>query len=69
MNIQNVELGNDEIRFIECKFTVESDEMLGGDWEKNIGGTRKETRITFDGYCSKEMYDELANAVRKVVGE
>lgn len=58
---------NADIRFIECKFTVESDEALGGDFEKNIGGSRKKTRINFDGVCSKELYIELANAIQKVV--
>ena len=52
---------NADILAIESKFTVESDEM--------IGGVRKKTRITFEGFCSKELYLELASAVRKVVGE
>lgn len=60
---------NADILAIESKFTVESDEMMGGDWEKNIGGARRKTRITFEGFCSKELYFELASAVRKVVGE
>jgi len=60
---------NADVRFIECKFSVASDEMTGGDWEKNIGGMRKKTRIDFDGFCSKELYGALANAIKKVVGE
>ena len=69
MTADNIVLGDSEIKFTECKFTVESDESLGGDFEKNIGGSRKRTRITFDGYCTKELYDELAKAIGKVVGE
>ena len=61
--------GDCEIKFIECKFTVEGDESLGGDSESNIGGSRKRTRIAFDGYCTKELYDELVNAIGKVVKE
>ena len=69
MNIQNIQLDDGEIRFIECKFTVEGDEMLGGDYEKNYGGMRKKSRISFEGCCSKEMYDVLADSIKKVVGE
>lgn len=69
MNADNIVLGDSEIKFIECKFTVESDEGLGGDFERNIGGSRKRTRITFDGYCTKGLYDELTKAIGKVVGE
>lgn len=37
MNEDNIVLGDRGNLFIECKFTVEGDEMMGGDWEKNIG--------------------------------
>lgn len=69
MDIQNIQLGDGEIRFIECKFTVEGDETQGGNFEMNIGGVRKKSRISFEGYCSKEMYDVLADSIKKVVGE
>lgn len=69
MNADNIVLGDCELKFIECKFTVENDEGLGGDFESNTGGSRKRTRITFDGYCTKELYDELAKAIGKVVCE
>ena len=68
MDIPTIDM-NADVHFIECKFSVESDEMTGGDWERNIGGMRKKTRIDFDGFCSKELYGELANAIQKVVGE
>ena len=34
---------------VECKFTVETREGLGGDFERNTGGSTKEKRITFRG--------------------
>ena len=52
----------------ECKFTVESREGTGGDFERNVGGSRKEQRVTFEGYASPEMCDALIAAIGKVVG-
>lgn len=69
MNTENIQIGDGGIRFIECKFTVEGEETLGGDFERNIGGTRKKSRISFEGYCSKEMYDVFADSIKKIVGE
>ena len=57
----------DEIKFIECKFTVENNEGLGGDFEKNIGGSQKRRRIAFEGYATAELYAALIEAVQKVV--
>lgn len=50
-----------EILFVECKFTVEGEETLGD--------AMKESRISFEGYCPREMYDALADSIKKVVGE
>ena len=51
----------------ECRFTVESREGLGGDWERNVGGTHKERRVTFDGYASNALIDALIGAIAEVV--
>lgn len=51
----------------ECKFTVESTVNIGGDWERNIGGTHKQKRVTFDGYASHELYAALIDAIEEVV--
>lgn len=56
-----------EYRFVECKFTVQSREGLGGDWERNTGGATKEKRITFEGYATPELYASVMDAVKKVV--
>ena len=69
MNVENIQLGDGEIRFIECKFTVEDEEALGGDFERNTGVGRKKSRISFEGCCSKEMHDALVYSIKKVVGE
>lgn len=61
MNIQNIQLDDGEIRFIECKLTVEGEEALGEAWKKS--------RISFEGYWPREMYDVLADSIKKVVGE
>lgn len=51
----------------ECKFTVESDSCVGGDWERNTGGAHDRKRISFDGYASSEVYAALIGAINKVV--
>ena len=56
-----------EYRFVECKFTVESREGLGGDWERNTGGATKEKRIAFEGYATPELYASVMDAVKKVL--
>lgn len=61
MNADNIVLGDSEIKFIECKFTVEKGEEFG-----NI---RRKLRINFDGYATKELYDELTKAIDKAVDE
>lgn len=62
-----MQVGEPEYRFIECKFTVESRECLGGDWAKNIGGANKEKRVTYDGYATNELYAALIDAIGEVV--
>ena len=57
----------DECKFIECKFTVESREGVGGDWERNVGGASKDKRITFDGYATGDLYAALIDAIGRVV--
>ena len=57
----------DEARFIECKFTVEAKTGNGGDFEKNIGGSMENKRITFEGYADQNLYATLAAAITKVV--
>lgn len=64
--LNTIEVGEPEYRFIECKFTVESRECLGGDWAKNIGGAKKEKRVTFDGYATNDLYAALIDAIGKV---
>lgn len=56
-----------EIKFIECKFTIDSREGMGGNWERNIGGSTKEKRITFDGYVNQDLYAALISAIGEVV--
>lgn len=51
----------------ECKFTLESRDGMGGDWERNVGGATGEKRVTFDGFASPELYDALIDVMRKVV--
>lgn len=67
--LNTIEVGEPEYRLVECKFTVESMEYLGGDWAKNIGGANKEKRVTFDGYATNELYAALIDAIGKVVSE
>lgn len=57
-----------EFKFVECKFTVESDSCVGGDWERNTGGAHERKRISFDGYASSEVCAALIGAINKVVG-
>lgn len=61
MDAENVQLGDVEILFVECKLTVEGEEALGEAWKKS--------RISFEGYWPREMYDVLADSIKKVVGE
>lgn len=56
-----------ELMAFECKFTVESRGGVGGDWERNIGGTQSEKRIHFEGYASPALYDALIGAITEVV--
>ena len=51
---------------VECKFTVESKEFNGGDFEKNIGGGRKDKRISFEGYATNELYKAVMDSVRDI---
>lgn len=52
---------------VECKFTVECREGLGGDWAKNTGGATSEKRITFDGYATDTLYATLAESIKEVL--
>jgi hypothetical protein len=65
--LTTVQVGEPEFRFIECKFTVESSNTVGGDWERNVGGARTEKRVTYDGYATKELYAALIDAIGKTV--
>lgn len=56
-----------ETTFIECKFTVESRNGQGGDWEKNIGGKTSDKRISFEGCATSDLYSAIVDAVRKMV--
>ena len=51
---------------IECKFTIESREGLGGDWEKNMSGATKDKRITFEGCATKDLYGAVMDALRNI---
>lgn len=51
---------------IECKFTVQCNEFNGGDFEKNIGGAKKEKRISFEGYATNELYKAVMDSVRDI---
>ena len=66
--LTTVQVGEPEFRPIECKFTIESRECLGGDWAKNIGGTNKEKRVTFDVCATNKLYAAIIDAMGKVVG-
>lgn len=52
---------------VECKFTVEHREGIGGDFERNVGGTQEHKRITFEGYATSQLYDALMNAIGEVL--
>ena len=51
---------------VECKFTVEHNEGIGGDWERNVGGTHRQRSITFEGCATMDVMHELAEAIRRV---
>ena len=51
---------------VECSFTLESDDYNGGDFEKNIGGSRSNKRLKFEGYATKELYNAMTDAVRNL---
>lgn len=55
-----------ELLAVECKFTVEHNEGLGGDWECNVGGTHRQRRIEFEGYATMDVMHELAEAIKQV---
>lgn len=61
--------GEPDFRIIESKLIVESERFSGGDWAKNIGGSRNQKRITFEGYVTPEMYSALIDAITKAVDE
>ena len=53
--------------YVECKFTVESRQGRGGDWERNIGGNMTDKRVTFEGFATNELYNALMDAVADVL--
>lgn len=67
MDVTTVKMGEPDFRFIECKFTVESRNGVGGDWERNVGGAQTEKRVTFDGCATNELYAALIDAIGEVV--
>lgn len=68
-DLQTIPTGEPDVRLIayECKFTVESRGGVGGDWERNLGGTHSEKRVAFEGYASPELYAALIDAMGKAV--
>ena len=71
MNVDNIILPADEPSikplYVECKFTIESRQGRGGDWERNTGGNITDKRITFDGYATNELYNAVMAAVADVL--
>lgn len=66
---QTCDIGEPTIKplYFECEFTVSSREGLGGDWERNIGGSTREQRINFKGYASNDLLNALEEAIDKVL--
>lgn len=48
------------------KLTIENRGGIGGDWERNIGGTNSEKRIAYEGPMSKELMSMLVEAIAKL---
>lgn len=57
-----------DIKAIECKFTIEGADNTGGDWERNVGGMHEQRRVTFEGYATQELYAAIIEAIRRTVG-
>lgn len=53
---------------MECKFTVESSDDAGGDFECNVGGFRNRRRVEFEGYATREVVESVMEAVRTIAG-
>ena len=56
-----------EIRFYECKFSIEHYTGTGNDYERNITGTGDRRRVSFEGYMSPELCEELRRSMAKVM--
>ena len=71
MTVDNIMLPADEPSikplYVECKFTVESRQGRGGDFERNIGGNMTDKRVTFEGFATNELYNALMGAVADVL--
>lgn len=71
MNVDNIILPADEPSikplYVECKFTVESRQGRGGDWERNTGGDMIEKRVAFEGFATNELYNAVMAAVADVL--
>lgn len=50
----------------ECKFTIETIKGIGGDFQRNVGGTQEHRRVTFDGYAPNDLMDALVDAIGRV---
>ncbi len=53
--------------YVECEFTVEQIEGLGGDWQSNIGGTTKEKRVRFKGFATNDLYESVMGSIKDVL--
>ena len=71
MNPANVLLPDDaDVRpwsLMECKITVSATDAAGGDFERNDGGMRKDRRVTFDGFATKEVLEALVDMCKEVL--
>ena len=71
MNMDNIVLPTDEPSikplYVECKFTVESRQGRGGDFERNVGGNMTDKRITFEGFATNELYSAVMAAIADVL--
>lgn len=48
------------------KLTIENRGGIGGDWERNIGGTNSEKRIAYEGPMTDKMLTVLVEAIMKL---
>lgn len=48
------------------KFTIENCGGIGGDWERNIGGTNSEKRMTYEGPMSETLLSAIVEAIGRL---